>query len=134
TTPCVYTIPTILFYPAPARTLRAAFLDLARLGELLARIAGRIRVERLRHVFPLRRAPANGDRQGARAGKLGCGNDGRHGYDRRGDVLTIAKLEAADGAFATRLAGVDVVFRMSSALWLPGERILVVADLHLDKD
>ncbi|MCO8031271.1 hypothetical protein NI454_15060 [Brevundimonas diminuta] len=48
--------------------------------------------------------------------------------------MTIAKLEAADGAFATRLAGVDVVFRMSSALWLPGERILVVADLHLDKD
>ncbi|MNY10002.1 DEAD/H associated [compost metagenome] len=27
-------------------------LDLARLGELLARISGRIRVERLRHVSP----------------------------------------------------------------------------------
>ena len=48
--------------------------------------------------------------------------------------MSVAKLEAADdGAFATRLAGADVVFRVSGALWLPGERMLVVADLHLEK-
>jgi DNA ligase-associated metallophosphoesterase len=38
-----------------------------------------------------------------------------------------------DGAFAIRLAGADVVLRVSGALWLPGERMLVVADLHLEK-
>ena len=44
--------------------------------------------------------------------------------------MSVAKLEAADdGAFATRLAGADVVFRVSGAHWLPGERMLVVADL-----
>lgn len=40
---------------------------------------------------------------------------------------------ADDGAFATLLAGTDVVFRVSGALWLPAERTLVVADLHLEK-
>lgn len=40
---------------------------------------------------------------------------------------------ADDGAFATRLAGTGVVFRVSGALWLPAERTLVVADLHLEK-
>jgi len=46
--------------------------------------------------------------------------------------LTVSSL-ADDGAFATRLAGTDVVFRVSGALWLPTERTLVVADLHLEK-
>lgn len=40
---------------------------------------------------------------------------------------------ADDGAFVTRLAGTDVVFRVSGALWLPAERTLVIADLHLEK-
>lgn len=38
-----------------------------------------------------------------------------------------------DGALAIRVANVEVVLRASGALWLAQERMLVVADLHLEK-
>ena len=38
-----------------------------------------------------------------------------------------------DGALAVRVANVEVVLRASGALWLAQERMLVVADLHLEK-
>jgi len=37
------------------------------------------------------------------------------------------------GGLAFELAGADVLLRTSGALWLAGERLLVVADLHLEK-
>ncbi len=37
------------------------------------------------------------------------------------------------GGLATRVRGVDVTLRASGALWLAAERMLVVADLHLEK-
>ncbi|WP_296457393.1 ligase-associated DNA damage response endonuclease PdeM [Phenylobacterium sp.] len=40
---------------------------------------------------------------------------------------------AACGGLATAVRGVDVVMRASGALWIAGERALVVADLHLEK-
>lgn len=38
-----------------------------------------------------------------------------------------------DGALAIRVANVEVVLRASGALWLAQQRMLVVADLHLEK-
>ncbi|MGO4408873.1 MULTISPECIES: ligase-associated DNA damage response endonuclease PdeM [unclassified Brevundimonas] len=38
-----------------------------------------------------------------------------------------------DGALTIRVANVEVVLRASGALWLAQERMLVVADLHLEK-
>lgn len=40
---------------------------------------------------------------------------------------------ADDGALAIRIAGVDASLRASGALWLAEERLLTVADLHLEK-
>lgn len=40
---------------------------------------------------------------------------------------------AADGALRAPLCGVEAAFRPSGALWLAQERMLVVADLHLEK-
>ncbi len=37
------------------------------------------------------------------------------------------------GSLRTTLSGVDVWFRASGALWLEADRLLVVADLHLEK-
>jgi len=37
------------------------------------------------------------------------------------------------GGLCLAVAGVEVVLRSSGALWAPGERALVVADLHLEK-
>ncbi|HVM99307.1 MAG TPA: ligase-associated DNA damage response endonuclease PdeM [Caulobacteraceae bacterium] len=37
------------------------------------------------------------------------------------------------GALAVELAGTEVLLRASGALWLQSERLLVVADLHLEK-
>jgi DNA ligase-associated metallophosphoesterase len=37
------------------------------------------------------------------------------------------------GGLALELAGTDVLLRASGALWLASERVLVVADLHLEK-
>ena len=38
-----------------------------------------------------------------------------------------------DGALAIRVSDVEVMLRVSGALWLAHERMLVVADLHLEK-
>lgn len=40
---------------------------------------------------------------------------------------------SACGGLKTRLLGVDVTLRASGALWIAAERMLVVADLHLEK-
>src|SRR5579863_949611 len=37
------------------------------------------------------------------------------------------------GGLAFELAGAEALLRPSGALWLAGERLLVVADLHLEK-
>lgn len=37
------------------------------------------------------------------------------------------------GGLRTRLNGADVTYRVSGALWIESERMLVVADLHLEK-
>jgi hypothetical protein len=37
------------------------------------------------------------------------------------------------GGLGLRVAGADVLMRASGALWLPAQRTLVVADLHLEK-
>ncbi|MEW5687047.1 MAG: ligase-associated DNA damage response endonuclease PdeM [Pseudomonadota bacterium] len=37
------------------------------------------------------------------------------------------------GGLETRVGGVEVIMRASGALWIPAERMLVVADLHLEK-
>lgn len=42
-------------------------------------------------------------------------------------------VPTADGALAIRVADVEVVLRVSGALWLPQVDMLVVADLHLEK-
>lgn len=49
--------------------------------------------------------------------------------------MTALEIGAAphDGALAIRVANVEVVLRASGALWLAQERMLVVADLHLEK-
>jgi DNA ligase-associated metallophosphoesterase len=49
--------------------------------------------------------------------------------------LTALPIGAAtdDGALAVRIADVEVVLRASGALWLAQDRMLVVADLHLEK-
>lgn len=49
--------------------------------------------------------------------------------------MTVLTMGAAanDGALAVRVADVEVVLRASGALWLAQERMLVVADLHLEK-
>jgi hypothetical protein len=41
--------------------------------------------------------------------------------------------KAEDGALRTRIGAVEATLRCSGALWLGGERALVVADLHLEK-
>lgn len=40
---------------------------------------------------------------------------------------------STDAGLIVRIANVEVVLRLSGALWLPQERMLVVADLHLEK-
>ena len=40
---------------------------------------------------------------------------------------------SACGGLATQVRGTEVVMRASGALWIDGERTLVVADLHLEK-
>lgn len=49
--------------------------------------------------------------------------------------MTALEIGAAtdDGALAIRVANVEVVLRASGALWLAEQRMLVVADLHLEK-
>jgi DNA ligase-associated metallophosphoesterase len=49
--------------------------------------------------------------------------------------LTALEIGAAtdDGALTIRVANVEVVLRASGALWLAQQRMLVVADLHLEK-
>jgi hypothetical protein len=43
-------------------------------------------------------------------------------------------FDASDcGGLRVRVRGVEVILRCSGALWLAGERMLVVADLHLEK-
>jgi DNA ligase-associated metallophosphoesterase len=44
-----------------------------------------------------------------------------------------AFANTACGALWTAVAGVEVAFRPSGALWLEAQRMLVVADLHLEK-
>lgn len=48
-------------------------------------------------------------------------------------TFTYAFTASDCGGLATRLRGADVVMRCSGALWLAAERMLVVADLHLEK-
>jgi DNA ligase-associated metallophosphoesterase len=40
---------------------------------------------------------------------------------------------SACGGLRTTVAGVEVLMRASGALWAPGSRVLIVADLHLEK-
>ena len=49
--------------------------------------------------------------------------------------MTALEIGAAtdDGALTIRVANVEVVLRASGALWLAQQRMLVVADLHLEK-
>ena len=44
-----------------------------------------------------------------------------------------AFAQAPCGGLALELAGAEVLLRASGALWLAAERVLVVADLHLEK-
>jgi len=44
-----------------------------------------------------------------------------------------AFAQAPCGGLALELAGAEVLLRASGALWLAAERLLVVADLHLEK-
>ncbi len=46
---------------------------------------------------------------------------------------TYAFAASACGGLRTSVYGVDVLFRPSGALWVEGSRVLIVADLHLEK-
>jgi len=49
------------------------------------------------------------------------------------DETTYAVARSPCGGVAIELAGAEAVLRPSGALWLCGARVLVVADLHLEK-
>jgi uncharacterized protein len=48
-------------------------------------------------------------------------------------MMPATKTLATPSPASTKLGGLDLVFDLSGALWLPGHATLVVADLHLEK-
>ncbi len=50
-----------------------------------------------------------------------------------GGPVCVAFAANSGGGLATHLHGAGVILRCSGALWIPSERTLIVADLHLEK-
>ena len=115
--------------------------DAARPG-LLARIKGRIRHAQARPPVAVLGADDPGDRPPALARRRAatcCSAWRPRTLIAEADGVSAepafryAFAQSPCGGLAFELAGAEALLRPSGALWLPAERVLVVADLHLEK-
>ena len=117
-------------------------VDVARLGRAAGADQGPHPPRRARPPLAVLGADDPGDRPAALAGRRRRDDPGRgrRDADRRGDRVSAEPARSATpsrqaraAALALELAGAEVLLRASGALWLAAERLLVVADLHLEK-